>query len=105
MRSPRGTRRIRCGRVDLLTQLLAARADADVALRCSVADTGAFLRVLEAVRTGPDPTPVAGGAGRVGAARAPTRHPVIADVEHWCARVADEGATFTDLGAPFARGA
>ena len=30
------------------------------------------------------------------------RHPVIADVEAWCARVADEGATFTELGAPFA---
>lgn len=102
VRSPRGTRRIRCGRVDLLTQLLTARSDAGVALRCSVADTGAFLRVLEAVRTGPDPTPVAAEhVSWVG--EGPARHPVIADVEHWCARVADEGATFTDLGAPFAR--
>ncbi|WP_456847661.1 Gfo/Idh/MocA family protein [Cellulomonas sp. P5_C6] len=103
VRSPRGTRRIRSGRVDLLSQLLEARADPTIALRCSVADTGAFLRVLEAVRTAPDPAPVPSelvewrGEG-------PARHPVIADVEHWCARAADEGATFTELGAPFAVG-
>lgn len=103
VRSRRGTRRIRCGRVDLLTQLLSTRADAAVALRCSVADTGAFLRVLEAVRTGPDPTPVA-AEHVVWHGDGPARHPVIADIEDWCARVAAEGATFTELGAPFARG-
>ena len=102
VRSPRGTRRIRCGRVDLLTQLLEARADPRIALRCSVADTGAFLRVLEAVRTAPDPRPVPAGCVEW-RGEGPTRHPVVADVEHWCARAADEGATFTDLGAPFAR--
>ncbi|WP_315097992.1 Gfo/Idh/MocA family oxidoreductase [uncultured Cellulomonas sp.] len=99
--SPRGTRRIRCGRVDLLTQLLAARADRSVPLRCSAADTGAFLRVLEAVRTGPDPTPVPSSLVEwVG--EGDEAHPVIADIEDWCARVAEEGATFTELGAPFA---
>ncbi|WP_249667352.1 Gfo/Idh/MocA family protein [Cellulomonas fengjieae] len=100
--SARGTRRIRCGRVDLLTQLLTARAHAPVALRCSVADTGAFLRVLEAVRTGPDATPVR-EASVEWAGEGGDRHPVVADIEHWCARVADEGATFTELGAPFVR--
>lgn len=101
--SPRGTRRIRCGRVDLLTHLLTARAHPPVTLRCSVADTGAFLRVLEAVRTGPDPLPVP-DAFVEWVDEGSARHPVIADVEAWCARVADEGATFTELGAPFAVG-
>lgn len=99
--SPRGTRRIRSGRVDLLSQLLEARADPTIALRCSVADTGAFLRVLEAVRTAPDPASVPAELVEW-RAEGPARHPVIADVEHWCARAADEGATFTELGAPFA---
>ena len=98
--SPRGTRRIRCGRVDLLQQLLTARTHPAVTLRCSVADTGAFLRVLEAVRTAPDPTPVPDAflewVGEGG-----DRYPVVADIEHWCERVAAEGATFTELGAPF----
>ena len=101
--SPRGTRRIRCGRVDLLTQLLTARAHPPVTLRCSVADTGAFLRVLEAVRTGPDPLPV---PGRVRGVARRGRRPAPRDRRRrgWCARVADEGATFTELGAPFAVG-
>lgn len=99
--SPRGTRRIRCARVDLLTQLLMARTHPAIRLRCSVADTGAFLRVLEAVRTGPDPTPVP-DAFVEWRGELDDRHPVVADVEHWCARVAAEGATFTELGAPFA---
>ncbi|WP_421735104.1 Gfo/Idh/MocA family protein [Cellulomonas sp.] len=98
--SPRGTRRIRCGRVDLLTQLLIARTHPAVTLRCSVADTGAFLRVLEAVRTAPDPAPVP-DAFVEWRGEGDERHPVVADVEHWCARVADEGATFAELGAPF----
>jgi len=97
----RGTRRIQCGRVDLLAQLLTARAHPPVTLRCSVADTGAFLRVLEAVRTGPDPAAVP-EAFVEWVGEGDERHPVIADVEAWCARVADEAATFTELGAPFA---
>ena len=67
--------------MDLLTQLLTARTHPRVTLRCSVADTGAFLRVLEAVRTGPDPTPVPDVAASSGWASGDDRHPVIADVE------------------------
>ncbi|MEK8225878.1 hypothetical protein NKG05_07155 [Oerskovia sp. M15] len=57
-------RRVQCERTDLLDNLLAVRsgrlreATADGAqpgLLCDVRDTGAFMRVLEAVRTAPDP--------------------------------------------------
>ncbi|GIG21430.1 dehydrogenase [Cellulomonas chitinilytica] len=99
--SGRGVRRIQCGRTDLLHQLLDARADPAVTLRCEVADTGAFMRVLEAVRTAPNPRPVPErfvqwhGEGD-------ERHPVVDGIEDWCARVAAEGRTFRELGAPFA---
>lgn len=100
VRSPRGSRSVRTSRRDLLADLLDARHDPHARLRCDVASTGAFMRVLEAVRTAPDPTPVRpehvrwAGDGADG-------HPVVADVEAWCARVADEGATFRTLGAPW----
>ncbi len=100
VRSPRGTRRISTGRVDLLTQLLDARRSADVPLRCGVADTGAFMRVLEAVRTAPDPAPI-GPAHVTWQGTGPDAWPVVADVADWCERVAVEGRTFTSLGAPW----
>ncbi|AEE47445.1 Gfo/Idh/MocA family protein [Cellulomonas fimi] len=99
VRSARGTRRISTSRVDLLAQLLDARRSGG-ALRCDVADTGAFMRVLEAVRTAPDPAPVAPehvtwrGEGA-------DAWPVVTDVEGWCERVATEARTFTALGAPW----
>jgi predicted dehydrogenase len=89
------------GRTPLLDDLLAARADASRGLFCDVRDTGAFMRVLEAVRTGPGPAPVRGtvvewrGEGE-------ERHPVVRDVEHWCERVARTQQTFAELGAPWA---
>lgn len=102
VRSPRGTRRITTGRVDLLTQLLDARRSDDVPLRCGVADTGAFMRVLEAVRTAPDPAAV--GTAHVGwQGSGPDAWPVVTDVVDWCERVAVEGRTFTALGAPWTR--
>jgi len=104
VRSPRGTRRISTGRVDLLTQLLDARRSDDVALRCGVADTGAFMRVLEAVRTAPDP--VAIGAEHVAwQGSGPDAWPVVMGVADWCDRVATEARTFTALGAPWTVGA
>ncbi|BCJ36283.1 dehydrogenase [Actinocatenispora thailandica] len=68
-----------------------------------LAETGAFARVLEAVRTGPAPGAIPArhvewtGSG----ARA---RPVVPDVERWCAEVARTGRTFTELGAPWTRG-
>ncbi|MFE7406991.1 Gfo/Idh/MocA family protein [Isoptericola sp. NPDC057559] len=89
------------GRTSLLDDLLAARADESRALLCDVRDTGAFMRVLEAVRTSADPTPIAAehvlwrGEGA-------DRRPVVADVERWCAEVARTQRTFAELGAPWA---
>lgn len=88
-------------RVDLLEDLLAARASG-AALRADVRETGAFMRVLEGVRTAPDPRRIPAelvsweGSGSAS-------HPVVRDVATWVRRVAAEQRTFTQLGAPWAR--
>jgi predicted dehydrogenase len=131
------------GRTGLLENLLAARAAAGSGtgtgsgsgtspvaangvpggragerLLCDVRDTGAFMRVLEAVRTAPDPAPIGdgfvhwvdgiagpGGSSGPGAGQGnpegDARHPVVRDVEAWCERAAREQRTFTELGAPW----
>jgi predicted dehydrogenase len=89
------------GRTPLLDDLLAARADASRGLLCDVRDTGAFMRVLEAVRTGPDPALVPGSVVEW-RGEGDERHPVVRDVEHWCERVARTQQTFAELGAPWA---
>ena len=97
----RGRRRIGSTRGDLLTNLLDVRAGRADALCADVASTGGFMRVLDAVRTAPDPAPIADewldrrGTGD-------ERWPVVADIEAWCERVAREQRTFTQLGAPWA---
>ncbi|ANC31354.1 Gfo/Idh/MocA family protein [Isoptericola dokdonensis] len=91
------------GRTPLLDDLLDVRAsgDPDRRLLCDVRDTGAFMRVMEAVRTGADPRPVPAddvdwqGDGD-------DRRPVVRDVEDWCEQVARTQQTFTELGAPWA---
>jgi predicted dehydrogenase len=103
LRSGRITMDKTYGRTPLLQDLLDVRASRDPERRllCDVRDTGAFMRVMEAVRTGPDPRPVADehidwlGEGD-------DRHPVVHDVEEWCEQVARRQQTFTELGAPWA---
>ncbi|GAA1976065.1 Gfo/Idh/MocA family oxidoreductase [Isoptericola halotolerans] len=95
------------GRTPLLEDLLdvrTARATGDTGrtLLCDVRDTGAFMRVLEAVRTGPDPRPVPADAV-TWAGDGDTRRPVVQDVETWCEQVARTQRTFSELGAPWAR--
>lgn len=107
------------GRTGLLENLLRARTGER--LLCDVRDTGAFMQVLEAVRTAPDPAPIGdayvdwvdgiaavpGGdpAGKVGGTQGnpegDPRHPVVHDVAEWCERAAREQRTFTELGAPW----
>jgi predicted dehydrogenase len=98
------------GRTGLLENLLRARAGER--LLCDVRDTGAFMQVLEAVRTAPDPAPIgdtfvdwldgiaAVPGGSQGNPEGDTRHPVVHDVAEWCERAAREQRTFTELGAP-----
>lgn len=101
VRTPRGTRTIRTGRRDLLTDLLDARLDPAARLRCDVEATGAFMAVLEAVRTAADPRPVP-EALVTWVGEGADAHPVVADVEAWCAAVAERGAGFGSVGAPWA---
>ena len=101
VRTPRAQWSLQSDRTDLLQNLLIARRDPAARLCCDVRDTGAFMRVLEAVRTAPDPTPIAStfvtwfGEGA-------ERRPVVQDVEAWCERAARTQSTFAALGAPWA---
>jgi predicted dehydrogenase len=110
------------GRTDLLENLLRARTGER--LLCDVRDTGAFMQVLEAVRTAPDPAPIGdayvdwadglaaatgdGQPGKIGGTQGnpegDSRHPVVHDVAEWCERAAREQRTFTELGAPWTVG-
>lgn len=112
-------------RTGLLENLLLARSSGE-RLLCDVRDTGAFMQVLDAVRTAADPAPIGdafvewvdgggaglgggpGGDGAVGQGavgqgnpEGDARHPVVRDVAAWCERAAREQRTFTELGAPW----
>ncbi|WP_350280713.1 Gfo/Idh/MocA family oxidoreductase [Kribbella sp. HUAS MG21] len=88
------------GRADLLENLLAHRADPAVPLYVPLSATGGFTRVVEAVRTAPDPRVIRPdhvhweGDG-------PDRRPIIPDIEHWIDRASDELALFSEIGAPW----
>lgn len=88
-------------RTDLLENLLAHRADG-TALLSSLENSGAFMSVLEAVRTAEDPHQIAPEhiewVGEGAAA-----HPVVADIASWIERATAAQATFSELGAPWAR--
>ncbi|WP_147916724.1 Gfo/Idh/MocA family protein [Ruania zhangjianzhongii] len=101
VRSQAGEHTEQLGRTGLLRNLV-DHLDTGAPLLSALADTGAFMRVLEAVRTAPDPQQVAGehftahGAG-------PEQYRVLHEVDAWCRRVATELDTFTALGAPWTR--
>lgn len=97
---PGGTRTTTSGRTNLLENLIDARRHG-TALLCPLAATGAFMRVLDAVRTAPDPVPIAvehvrwheeGG----------TRRAVLPGIEDWAARAVKAQSGFAGLGAPWA---
>ncbi|HLS26739.1 MAG TPA: Gfo/Idh/MocA family oxidoreductase [Beutenbergiaceae bacterium] len=101
VRTGEGTEELTFGRTGLLANLREHILHGEPLL-ADVRDTGAFMRVLEAVRTAPDPTPID--------PRYVTwlddehgRHPVVDDVESWCEQVAIQGRTFSELGAPWAQ--
>jgi predicted dehydrogenase len=89
------------GRVDLLDDLLTARATGSRP-RCPVEDTAAFMHVVEAVRAADEPTRIPDHHIRW-SGEGDDRHPVVTDVEAWCSRAAVRGKTFSSLGAPWAR--
>jgi predicted dehydrogenase len=87
-------------RSDLLENLLAHRADPTVPLYVPLSATGAFTRVVEAVRTAPDPTEIPDELIRW-EGEGLERHPILLDVEHWIDRASDELALFSEVGAPW----
>jgi len=96
-----GERRETFGRTDLLENLLDARSTG-APLLCSLADTGAFTTVLEAIRTAPAPQQISPdhitweGEGD-------EAHPVVHGIGPLLERAAKAQATFAELGLPWAR--
>ncbi|MFF1815947.1 Gfo/Idh/MocA family protein [Kribbella sp. NPDC058245] len=88
-------------RTDLLSNLLDHRADPAVPLYCPFDATGGFTRVVEAIRLAPEPVVIPEALVRW-EGEGPDRHPVVADVEQWIDRAADELALFSEVGAPWA---
>lgn len=101
LRSSRGTRTWQATTGGLLENLVEHVRDREVPLLSPLSHCGAFMRVLEAVRTAPDPAPIA----EEHLSRHESdgeRYVVVREVEHWCEKVAEELRTFTTLGAPWA---
>lgn len=98
--TPDGERREVFGRTDLLENLLAAR-HSRARLLSSLADTGAFTSVLEAIRTAQDPQEISSehvtweGSGD-------DAHPVVHGIPELMDRAAKAQATFAELGVPWA---
>lgn len=92
-------------RVDLLGNLLAHRADGTPLIN-PLADNGAFMRVMEAVRLAPDPAPVPPDLVTwepVVDAEPHDVHPVITGVVEAVEAVAASGVGFSAVGAPWTR--
>ncbi|WP_455835353.1 Gfo/Idh/MocA family protein [Pseudarthrobacter siccitolerans] len=91
------------GRDDLTENLLAHRRSG-AALLSPLLDSGAFMLVLEAIRTAPLPAPIDGKYVRwEGAEEA--AHAVVVDIEDALERAAGRHATFSELGLPWAASA
>ncbi|MFF1830616.1 DUF6807 family protein [Paenarthrobacter sp. NPDC058040] len=97
--TPDGTRSESHGRTDLLENLLTAQSEED--LLSPLGSTGAYVSVLEAIRTAEDPKPI--GPDHVGwAGEGDQAHAVVHGIESWIQRAALGQATFAELGAPWA---
>ncbi len=89
------------GRVNLLENLVDVRRGAASELLSSLKSAGAFMRVLEQVRTAPEPAqipeqsiiPVGSGADF---------HPVIPDIDEFVRRAVAAQSGFSSLGTPWA---
>lgn len=102
LRTPRLQVEKTYGRTPLLEDLLTVRKDPDRRLACDVRETGAFMRVLEAVRTAPPPRAVPADAV-TWLGEGDDRRPVVDDVARWCEEAARSARTFTELGVHWAR--
>lgn len=97
-RSGHGPEETGYDRTDLLENLAAHLAHG-TALLVPPDDTGAFMRVVEAIRTAPDPAPLPGTAWR---ALPDERRRIVPGVEGLVAAAADTLALYSELGASWA---
>ncbi|MFF2245459.1 DUF6807 family protein [Arthrobacter sp. NPDC058130] len=102
--TPDGERTQTFGRTDLVENLLAARrsSNPDAALLSPLAGNGAFMRVLEAIRTAEPPRGI--GAEHVTwEGDGDDARPVVHGIGQLVRRAAAAQATFAELGTPWAR--
>jgi predicted dehydrogenase len=102
--TPDGERTETFGRTDLLENLLAARRSGGLGspLLSPLAGNGAFMRVLEAIRTAEPPRGI--GPGHVTwKGDGDDAHPVVHGIGRLVRRAAAAQATFAELGTPWAR--
>jgi predicted dehydrogenase len=93
-----GTTTTQYGRDDLLENLLDHRLDG-VPLIAPLEQTGAFTRVLDAVRSAPSPGEIPATWEGDGDAR----HPVVPGIEKWIEQAAERQQLFSELGVPWAK--
>jgi predicted dehydrogenase len=98
-----GTTEETFGRDDLTENLLAHR-NGTVPLISPLLDSGAFMLVLEAIRTAPLPTAI-GDAHVRWEGDGEAAHAVVVDIEVALQRAGREHATFSELGLPWATSA
>ncbi|SDK22786.1 Gfo/Idh/MocA family protein [Streptomyces indicus] len=99
-RAGRGPEEILHGRTDLLENLVGHLAHGDELL-VPPAATGAFMRVVEAVRRAPDPAPLPETAWHREPAGSADRR-VVHGIDGLIAAAADTLALYSELGAPWA---
>ncbi|MGV9276203.1 Gfo/Idh/MocA family protein [Streptomyces griseosporeus] len=97
-RADHGPEEFEYGRTDLLENL-AAHLTTGADLLVPPETTGAFMRVVEAIRTAPDPAPLPGSAWR---ALPEEGRRVVPGVDGLVAAAADTLALYSELGAPWA---
>ncbi|EGX57604.1 oxidoreductase [Streptomyces zinciresistens K42] len=97
-RAGHGPEEFTYGRTDLLENLVRHLTDG-TPLLAAPEDTGAFMRVVEAIRLAPDPAPLPDGAWRLLPGE---RRRVVPGVEALVAAAADTLALYSELRAPWA---
>lgn len=98
--TPSGRAEETYGRDDLTENLLAHR-NRGVPLLSSAVDSGAFMLVLEAIRTAPAPARIDGAYVRW-EDDGEAAHAVVLDIEDALERAGSQHATFSELGLPWA---
>ncbi|MFC5214880.1 Gfo/Idh/MocA family protein [Streptomyces coerulescens] len=97
-RAGRGPEESEYGRTDLLENLVEHLTDG-TDLLVTPEETGAFMRVVEAIRQAPDPAPLPAAAWRP---LSDERRRVVPGIDGLVAAAADTLALYSELGAPWA---